>query len=68
MFRKNIEKNCAYCRYGTMLNDGSVACQKRGSAPADGKCWSFTYDPLKRVPSKPKALDFSKYNQEDFSL
>ena len=68
MFRKNIEKSCAYCRYGNMLKDGSVACLKRGLVQADCKCLRFTYDPLKRVPSKPKALNFKKYDKEDYSL
>ncbi|MBE6958345.1 MAG: hypothetical protein E7447_04255 [Ruminococcaceae bacterium] len=67
MFRK-MEKNCAYCYYGTMLRDGTVACAKKGVVEADCKCRSFNYDPLKRIPSKPKALDFGKYDDEDFSL
>ena len=67
MFRK-MEKNCAYCQFGTPLSDGTVACAKRGAVEADCKCWSFTYDPLKRIPSKPKAPDFSKFKDEDFTL
>jgi hypothetical protein len=35
---------------------------------ADKKCLKFRYDPCKRIPSKPKALDFAKYDQEDYSL
>ena len=28
----------------------------------------FRYDPCKRIPCKAKAMDFSKYDSEDFSL
>jgi hypothetical protein len=31
-------------------------------------CRKFRYDPCKRIPSKPKALDFRKYDEHDFSL
>jgi len=31
-------------------------------------CWKFKYDPTKRVPAKAKALDFQKYEDEDYSL
>ena len=68
LFRKKIEKNCAYCRFSTQSADGELSCTKRRSVPADYQCWKFQYDPLKRQPSKPKALDFSKYDEEDFSL
>lgn len=68
LFRKKIEKSCAYCRFGTMLEEDMVLCIKRGVVPLGKKCRKFRYDPLKRVPSKPKALDFSKYEKEDFSL
>ena len=31
-------------------------------------CWRFRYDPFKRIPRKARALDFSMYSEEDFSL
>lgn len=68
LFRKKIEKSCAYCRFGTMLEDDMVLCTKRGMVMLGRKCRKFRYDPIKRVPSKPKAPDFSKYSNEDFSL
>ena len=68
LFRKKIDKSCAYCRYGTPLEDGLILCTKRGVVSADRKCRKFAYDPLKRIPVNPKALDFSKYRDEDFSL
>lgn len=68
LFRKKIQKSCAYCQYGTKLNDEQVLCIKKGVVSMDGKCRKFTYDPCKRIPVKAKALDFEKYNEEDYSL
>ena len=55
LFRKKIERSCSYCA-------------KRGIMPINGKCMKFRYDPCKRIPAKAKALDFSKYDQEDYTL
>lgn len=68
LFRKRIEKSCSYCEYGTRLNEDEVLCIKKGIVASGGKCRKFTYDPCKRVPAKAKALDFEKYNDEDYSL
>ena len=68
LFRKKIQRSCSYCRRGTKLNEEDILCTKKGVRPIDGKCWRFRYDPCKRIPPKPKALDFSKYDQDDFSL
>jgi len=68
LFRKNIDKACAHCLYGTQVDQEQVLCIKKGVVPVDGKCRKFCYDPCKRKPNKAKALDFSKYNEEDFSL
>lgn len=68
LFRKKIQKACSYCIYSTKIDDEFVLCAKKGMKPAAGKCRKFTYDPCKRIPSKAKALDFSKYDEEDFSL
>ena len=68
LFRKKIQKSCAYCQYGTKLNDEQVLCIKKGVVAMEGKCRKFTYDPCKRIPVKAKALDFDKYNEEDYSL
>ncbi len=68
LFRKKIERSCAYCRHGVRLEDGVYLCAKKGTRTAEDKCWRFRYDPCKRIPHKMKALDFSKYDQEDFSL
>ena len=41
---------------------------KKGVVSTEGSCRKFEYDPCKRVPVKPKALDFSKYDEQDYSL
>lgn len=68
LFRKKIEKSCTYCCNGATLADGQVLCSRKGVVSDAGKCRKFKYDPCKRVPSKPKALDFSQYDDLDFSL
>lgn len=68
LFRKKIQKSCSYCKYGAKLDDNLVLCTKRGMVSLDGKCRKFSYDPCKRIPLKPKAPDFEKYNSEDYSL
>lgn len=68
LFRKKINKSCVYCAYGTKIDDEQVLCIKKGVVPLTGKCRKFCYDPCKRIPPKQKALDFSKYNNEDYSL
>lgn len=68
LFRKKIEQSCAYCSHGTKLEDGQVLCSKKGVRTEYSSCRRFRYDPCKRIPAKAKALDFSKYDREDFSL
>lgn len=68
LFRKKIARSCTYCAHGTMLDECQVLCVKKGVRSAEKPCRKFQYDPCKRVPSKPKAMDFSKYDGEDFSL
>ena len=68
LFRKKIPKSCSYCIYSTKLDDEHALCIKRNVVSLDSKCRKFRYDPCKRVPPKPKALDFVKYKDEDFLL
>ncbi len=68
LFRKKIERSCAYCVHGTKIDDELILCVKKGVVPVDKSCWKFRYDPVKRVPVKAKAMDFSKYDEEDYSL
>ena len=68
LFRKKIMKSCAYCVHGTRLEDGQVLCIKKGLKTESDKCLKFRYDPCKRIPLKAKALDFSRYDDADYSL
>ena len=68
LFRKKMEHLCAYCESGTALEDGQILCARKGLRMSEEKCWRFRYDPCKRIPKRAKELDFSKYDQEDFTL
>ena len=68
LFHENIDPRCAYCAKGAPLEEGRVLCSKKGVIRADGRCGSFRYDPLKRVPPKPAVLDTSRLKEEDFRL
>ncbi|MBR4949321.1 MAG: hypothetical protein IKZ25_00935 [Clostridia bacterium] len=60
MFSKDIEKICAYCEYGTKLQNNDVLCEKKGIMPENAKCRKFLYDPTKRIPKKrPEMPSFS---------
>ena len=68
IFRKKMPRSCTYCQHGTTLNEEEVLCIKRGVVCINRRCRKFVYDPCKRIPPKPKAADFQKYDNEDFSL
>ncbi len=68
LFEKHLEPRCAYCAKSTALDEKTMLCRKRGVVSAAGRCISYRYDPLKRVPPRPVAPDFSKLDPEDFTL
>ncbi len=68
LFRKNIEKHCAYCALAGEVDAAHMICRRCGIVPSEHACRHFVYDPLKRVPPKQMPADFSKYDQKDFSL
>ena len=68
LFRKKITHSCEYCLYGSRIQDAQVLCAKKGLRIETAGCRKFKYDPLKRIPVRKKAVDFSKYDSEDFSL
>ncbi|MBE7005118.1 MAG: hypothetical protein E7425_12750 [Ruminococcaceae bacterium] len=68
LFRRNMEKRCAYCTSGSVLNEREVACPYRGIVGTADHCRRFVYDPLKRVPPRPAVLSGGKYSEEDFQL
>lgn len=45
-----------------------ILCSKKGIRTDCNGCFRFHYDPSKRIPVRPKALDFQKYDEEDYSL
>ena len=67
-FRKKIARSCSYCRFAAHLDEATVLCSRKGLRPSDSKCIRFKYDPCKRIPARQKALDFTRYRSEDFSL
>ncbi len=68
LFRKKITRSCSYCQHGTAMDCDQILCSKRGVVSAYYSCRKFRYNPCKRIPPKMKALDFSKYQETDFSL
>lgn len=68
LFWKKHIRSCSYCIHGTRLNEDEVLCIKKGIRRIDKVCHKFKYDPCKRVPLKRKVSNFSKYDEEDFSL
>ena len=68
LFRKKIERSCTYCTFATKIDDELMLCLKKGVVSPDSACRKFQYDPTKRIPPKQKPLDFSKYEDEDYSL
>lgn len=65
---KGIEPRCAYCVWAAPLEEEKLICRKKGVVAAQDHCFRFRYDPLKRVPPRPSAPDFSRFDDEDFSL
>lgn len=68
LFRKKIERSCAYCAHAACLNEEEILCSRKGIRTPEDHCFSFRYEPTRRIPKKAKAMDFSKYDKEDFSL
>ena len=69
LFRKKIDRACQYCCHAIIGSGEHVTCRKKKKLMhLDSKFMRFQYDPLKRVPHKAKPLDFSKYDEFDYSL
>ena len=74
MFRKppygsKISPACAYCAHGCPAADQKmVLCRNRGVVSPYFACRRFRYDPFKRIPVKAKAMDFTQYDDMDYSL
>ena len=68
LFSKSIEPKCAYCQRGKAIEPDTILCKKKGIMEPGDSCSAFRYDPLKCVPPRPKAQDFSKYDEKDYTL
>lgn len=68
LFRKKIDRSCVYCVHGAKIGEDHILCARKGLRSVEDQCRKFKYDPCKRIPPKARALDFSKYDQDDFSL
>ena len=67
LFRRKIERACAYCARAARIDDDTVACRRKGPVPAEGSCRRFKYDPLKRSPERPHA-GLPVDDEADYSL
>lgn len=68
LFRKKIDQYCAYCAHAGRLGEDQMICAKKGIVQSGNRCRRFRYDPLKRVPPRPKAKSFRKFSDQDFTL
>lgn len=68
LFRKKIEPRCIYCQHGTVIDENTVLCLKKGVTDGGSCCRSFAYDPFLRTPPPQATPDFSKLKDEDFTL
>ena len=66
LFRKNIDRYCAYCQFAGRIDEAHMICQHCGVVPCEHHCRRFRYDPLKRVPYRQPAPE--KFSPEDFTL
>ena len=64
LFEKNIKPDCRYCAFSAN-GQGSTGCQKSKELK-DGKCRSFSYDPLLRVPVSVSIS--GNFTADDFKL
>ena len=67
LFRKKIDRYCTYCQFSGKVDEESVICQFCGIVPCTHHCRRFRYDPLKRVPERPRPLP-EEDGQKDYSL
>ncbi|MEG1239766.1 MAG: hypothetical protein RSD46_00300 [Oscillospiraceae bacterium] len=68
LFEKKIDPLCLYCERGCALGDDEILCIKKGVVSPGFHCHAFRYDPLKRTPPKPAAVEATGLSQEDFTL
>ena len=65
--KKDVTPSCSYCVHGRLAPDkSSVLCMKKGVVDIEYSCSKFRYDPLKRKPMRPRAIE--KFEESDFAL
>lgn len=68
LFRKKIEKSCAYCTKAIKMDENTMVCKHKGPVSVDNFCCRFRYDPFKRIPESPDVEFLSAEENADFSL
>ena len=67
LFGSQIEPDCSYCKFGSPMKKSSrIVCAKGGIVSPGFHCRRFSYDPLKRVPQRPRRLP--RFDRSDFEL
>ncbi len=66
LFKKNISPSCEYCCYSKKIANDLMGCVKYGITNKENCCKKFKYNPLKRIPKKPKPI--LNFNKKDFIL
>lgn len=66
-FNKTIPHYCMYCQHGTTLGfTDEIICNKHGVMNKFDTCRKYTYDPIKRIPSKDSRE--TSFSEKDFSI
>ncbi len=52
LLRANMPPACATCVHAVRLTEEDMLCRKRGAVHESYHCRRYSYDPLKRVPSR----------------
>lgn len=68
LFKEKEYCFCANCSRAVSAGEDEMICRKKGLVSKAGCCSAFRYDPLKREPSRVRPIDFSSYDERDFSL
>lgn len=67
LFGNNIPPACKYCEKALRhLADSQVLCSRYGVVQEDYHCRHYDYDPLRRVPPRPRPLQ--SFTGKEFQL
>lgn len=67
LFGNHITPACKYCEKALrVLSNNQVLCGKYGVVMAEHSCRHFVYDPLWRVPPKPRSME--SFTGNDFTI